>query len=54
MFMFNRDFRYVHIYICVAIYQDICACSIVHLGNLKLRGLVVRNVRGVKFLHSKV
>ena len=40
MFVFNRDFRYVSIYICIYIYvavrQPIRACS------------VVRNVGGVK------
>ena len=36
MFVFNRDFRYVRIYIYVAVRQPICACS------------VVRNVGGVK------
>ena len=36
MFVFNRDFRYVRMYIYVAIRQGICACS------------VVRNVGGVK------
>ena len=28
MFVFNRDFRYVRIY--VAVHQVLCACSIVH------------------------
>ena len=38
MFVFNRDFRYVciYIYMYVAVCQVICACS------------VVRNVGGVK------
>ena len=38
-----------HSLIYVAVRQAICACSIVHLGNEKLRGPVVRNVGGVKF-----
>ena len=36
MFVFNRGFRYVRIYIYVAVRQPTCACS------------VVRNVGGVK------
>ena len=52
MFVFNRDFRYVRIYI------HMCVCgrtsSYMHmpysslLGNEKLRGPVVRIVGGVK------
>ena len=53
MFVFNRDFRYVHtyIYICVcgrtSSYMRMLNSSL--LGNEKLRGPVVRNVGGVKF-----
>ena len=44
-----RTYIYMYIYICVAVRQVICACSIVQLGNEKLRSSVVRNVGGVKY-----
>ena len=51
MFVFNRDFRYVCIYICVcgrtSSYMRMLNSSL--LGNEKLHGTVVRNMGGVKF-----
>ena len=53
MFVFNRDFRYIRVYIyiyvggCMSSYMRMLNCSL--LGNEKLRGSVVRNVGGVKF-----
>ena len=55
MLVFNRDFRYVRIYICIYInvcgrtssYMRMLNCSL--LGNEKFCGPVVRNVGGVKF-----
>ena len=51
MFVFDRDFRYVRIYIYIyghtSSYMRMLNCSL--LGNEKLRGPVVRNVGGVKF-----
>ena len=51
MFVFNRDFRYVRIYIYIfgrtSSYMRMLNSSL--LGYEKLRGLVVHNVGGVKF-----
>ena len=44
------DTSYVYTYMWPYVKLRICACSIVHLGSEKLRGPVVRNVGGVKFL----
>ena len=46
MFVFNRDFRYVRIYIYMAVRPAICSSL---RGNKKLHVLVVRNVGRVKF-----
>ena len=54
MFLFNRDFRYVRIYICICV----CGCTSSYmrmlnsslLGSEKLRSPVVCNVGGVKRL----
>ena len=49
MFVFNRHFRYIYIYMCghISSYKRMLNSSL--LGNKKLRSLVVRNVGGVKF-----